>query len=111
MKNLALLLFLLIFTRVFAQEHVVFSPINSINGLSDNRVRSICQLADGRMVVITEGLATIYDGPNFKYIPHNELQSYRHKAYSGFHRAYVDNDNKLWLKNQHRLMLFDIGTE
>lgn len=111
MKHLAFLLFLLIFTRVFAQEHVVFSPISSINGLSDNRVRTICQLADGRMVVITEGLVNIYDGTSFEYMHYNELQSYQLPHYAGYHRAYVDNQNRLWLKNQHKLMLFDIGTE
>jgi len=111
MKHLAFLLFLLIFTRVFAQEHVVFSPINSLNGLSDNRVRTICQLVDGRMVVITEGLVNIYDGANFHAMHYNEQKAYQLERYSGYHRAYVDNENFLWLKNQHNLMLFDVRTQ
>jgi hypothetical protein len=72
MKNLALLFFLFIFARALAQDHVVFSPISSIHGLSDNRVRTVCQLADGRMVIVTEGLVNIYDGASFHYMHYNE---------------------------------------
>ena len=104
MKHLAFLLFLLIFTRVFAQEHVVFSPISSINGLSDNRVRTICQLADGRMVIITEGLVNLYDGAGFHTMRYDERQAYPLNQYAGYHRAYVDNENRLWIKNRYNLM-------
>lgn len=111
MKLLTLLILQLTLIGTFAQEHVVFSPISSINGLSDNRVRTINQLTDGRMVIITEGLVNIYDGAAFRYLHYNEQKAYQLKAYSGFHRAYVDNKNRLWLKNRYNLFLFDIGTE
>lgn len=111
MKHLTLFLFLLIFTGALAQEHIVFSPISSINGLSDNRVRTISQLADGRMVIVTEGLVNIYDGANFHAMHYNEQKAYQLERYSGYHRAYVDNQNLLWLKIQHNLMLFDIRTQ
>ena len=94
-----------------AQEHYVFSPINSSNGLSDNRVRSICQLPDDRMIIVTEGLINIYDGANFRYIHYDDRKAYPLKDYSGWHRVYIDNDQRLWVKNQHRLLIFDIRKE
>ncbi len=111
MKNIIFYIFLIPGIGLKAQEHYVFSPISSINGLSDNRVRTICQLPDKRMIVITEGLVNIYDGATFRYMHYDEQQAYSLSKYSGFHRAYVDNENHLWLKNQYKLMLFDIQTE
>lgn len=111
MKIHLLLLFILISSPLLAQEHIVFSPISSIHGLSDNRVRTINQLKDGRMVIVTEGLVNIYDGAGFQYMHYNEQQAYFLKNYFGYHRTYVDSENHLWLKNQQKLMLFDIRTE
>lgn len=111
MKYILLLLFSLHSIRLSAQEHYVFSPISSINGLSDNRVRTICQLPDKRMIIVTEGLVNIYDGASFHYIRYDEQQAYALSEYSGYHRAYVDHENHLWLKNQYKLMLFDMRRE
>lgn len=111
MKNLLLFLSIFFFQFAWAQEHFVFSPINSNHGLSDNRVRTIYQLSDGRMVVVTEGLVNIYNGSNFKYLHYNENTAYSLKEYSGYHRPYVDGDGNLWVKNQFKLMLFNIAKE
>ena len=111
MKSILFFICLLVCCELLAQENLVFSPINSTNGLSDNRVRTICQLPDGRMVIVTEGLVNIYDGSSFHYIHYNEQKAYSLKEYAGYHHAYVDNENHLWIKNQHKLMLFDIRTE
>ncbi len=111
MKTAVLFIFLFLFSQLYAQEHFAFSPISSINGLSDNRVRTICQLNDGRMVIVTEGLVNIYDGATFRYMHYNEQKAYPLINYSGGHHAYVDNENHLWVKNQQKLMLFDIQTE
>lgn len=111
MKNTFLFLFIFFSFCLHAQEHYVFSPISSINGLSDNRVRTITQLPDGRMVIVTEGLVNIYDGASFRYMHYDEQKAYSLNKYSGFHRAYVDSENRLWLKNQYKLLLFDIRTE
>jgi signal transduction histidine kinase/DNA-binding response OmpR family regulator/ligand-binding sensor domain-containing protein len=111
MKNVLLFILLFASLQLTAQEHYVFSPISSINGLSDNRVRALCQLPDGRMIIVTEGLVNIYDGATFRYIHYNEQRAYPLSEYSGYHHAYVDKENHLWLKNQYKLMLFDIRTE
>lgn len=111
MKNVLLVTLLLISACAAAQENYVFSPINSSHGLSDNRVRNITQLPDGRMAVITEGLVNIYDGANFRYIHYDDRKAYFLKDYSAWHRVYIDNSKHLWLKVQHKLFLFDLNTE
>lgn len=111
MRNIFILLYLMVYAHLIAQENFVFSSINSNNGLSDNRVRSICQLPDGRMIFITPGLVNIYDGSDFQYMHFNDQKSYPLESYSGWHRAYVDNESRLWIKNQYKLMVFDIRDE
>lgn len=111
MKNTLIIICFFVCLNSVAQEHYVFSPINSFDGLSDNRVRTICQLPDGRMVVITEGLVNIYDGTNFRYIHYDDRKAYCLNDFSAWHRTYLENVKRLWLKVQHKLFLFDISTE
>jgi DNA-binding response OmpR family regulator/nitrogen-specific signal transduction histidine kinase len=68
-------------------------------------------LPDGRMIIITEGLLNIYDGANFRYIHYDDRKAYFLKDYSAWHRVYIDNDQRIWLKVQHKFFLFDIATE
>jgi|GEM_PF-85702 len=111
MKNVLLIFCLSVCGLLTAQDHYVFSPINSGNGLSDNRVRSICQLPDERMVVITEGLVNIYDGVRFRYMHYDDRRAYGLSNYFGTHRVYIDKNKHLWLKNQHKLFVFDLRKE
>lgn len=95
----------------YAEESFTFSPINGLNGLSDKGVRSLSQLPDGRMVVITEGLVHLYDGANFHYMHYDERKAYPLSGYTGYHHLYTDNEGQLWIKNTHTLFLFDTRTE
>jgi len=94
-----------------AQGHYVFSPINTTNGLSENAVRCITQLPDGRMAIVTDGLINLYDGTSFHYLHFDDERTYRLSGYSGFHHTYIDAENRFWVKNYQKLMLFDINEE
>lgn len=96
---------------LIGQDHYVFYPIDSKDGLSGNRVRTFGQLPDGRMVIVTDGLVNIYDGSNFTYLHYNDNQTYPLSKYSGHHRLYIDNNNGLWIKNWHHLLFFDLEKE
>ena len=89
----------------------LFSPINSIMGLSDNQVRNITQLNDNRMVITTDGNINIYDGESFKYIHSQDDNKIRLSAYTGFYRVYTDGDSLLWIKDMHKLTCIDLGKE
>lgn len=111
MKKVLFNLLLFLACTASAQEDYVFSPITSNAGLSDNRVRNICQLTDGRMVIVTEGLVNLYDGTRFRYIHYDDRKAYRLSDYTGWHRTYVDGENRIWLKNHRRLYIFDLNRE
>ena len=111
MKYIVLVIAIFSCLQLLAQEQFVFSPINTSNGLSDNRVRAIAQLSDGRMVFSTEGLINIYDGTEFSYLHADDNKTYDLPNYSGFHNLSIDDENRLWLKNQKKLTCFDLYTE
>ncbi|GGF29441.1 helix-turn-helix domain-containing protein [Flavobacterium limi] len=91
--------------------NIVFSPINVLQGLSDNQVRYILQLSDGRMVFKTSGNLNLYDGANFKYIHQTAAHVFPLKGYDGFYRIYKGGDSLLWIKDTHKLMCVDLRTE
>ena len=89
-----------------AQTDIVFSSIDSKNGLSDNRIRNITQLSDGRMMILTEGVTNIYDGTKFTQLHLKKDCIYPLSGYTGFHHSYVDQ-KYVWIKNLRQLYLFD----
>ena len=80
MKKYLLILFFIISKLLFLCQsslgniscESIFTQINSVSGLSDNQIRNITQLKDGRMIVTTLGSVNIYDGITFKYIHRND---------------------------------------
>ena len=110
-RIVVIILYAIICTPIFSQEHIVFSSINANNGLSDNSVRSICQLHDGRMVIITLGMVNIYDGTNFLYIHYSDQKAYPLCNFYGWHCTYIDDADNIWLKNQYKLYLFNVRNE
>ncbi len=110
--RLAYLCILLLATNLaFGQSYYSFTPIESQHGLAENRVRNINQLADGRLVVVTEGMVSLYNGTYFKNIHVDENRLIPLSGYTGFHHSYVDNEGHLWLKTRGRLMLIDLLKE
>ena len=95
----------------FGQPYYSFTPIQSQHGLAENRVRNINQLADGRLVVVTEGMVSLYNGTYFKNIHVNENRLVPLSGYKGFNHSYVDGQGHFWLKNWGRLMLIDLRKE
>ncbi|HLP05238.1 MAG TPA: hypothetical protein VK152_07400, partial [Paludibacter sp.] len=99
-----------LFAGISARTQFAFSEIDSRNTLSDNRIRNIAQLTDGRMLVITEGIANLFDGTTFKHIHKRAGDSMPLTGYYGFHHSYVEG-GRVWIKNYQELMLIDIGKE
>lgn len=105
MKHIIALCLVLFYSYIVqAQEY--FS-INTDDGLSENNVRNITQLPDGRMVITTNGLINVYNGTNFSYMHFKGSDIYPLASYDGFHHSYLDESGKMWLKISHGLILFD----
>ena len=95
---------------IHAQRHFVYTPIDCISGLSENGVRNILQLEDGRMVFTTEGVTNIFDGTTFKHVHLKGSDRMPLSRYTGFHHGYVDKDY-FWMKHLGKLMVMDITLE
>jgi len=99
-------IFLVQLGNIAAQSQLVFSSIDSKDGLSDNRIRNITQLADGRMMVTTEGVTNLFDGTRFTQLHIQKGCIYPLSGYFGFHHSYEDKQY-VWIKNYRQLYLYD----
>jgi signal transduction histidine kinase/DNA-binding response OmpR family regulator len=97
-------------TSLCAQQGNIYSSLDTRNGLSENRVRYILQLPDGRMVFSTEGITNLYDGNSFTYIHLRKSDALPLSGFQSYHREYVD-DRYIWLKYEGKLLLMSIAQE
>lgn len=85
-----------------------FITLNTTQGLSDNQVRYIFQLPDGRMTFTTSGSINLYDGAHFTSLHRTANHLYQLKQYNGFYHIYLSADSLLWIKDYRRLMCVDL---
>lgn len=86
----------------------VFTKLDARDGLSDNQVLHILQLADGRMAITTSGNVNIYDGAKFSYVHYSDSSMYRLEGYDGAYHVYAGRDNRLWIKDCRYLQCLDV---
>lgn len=113
-KNTRILLFLLLCIRMTLTvdaNDFLFTSINTAQGLSDNQIRYILQLPDGRMVFTTNGNVNLYDGVHFSYLHRTAEDVSPLKQYEGCYRIYQCGDSLLWIKDYHKLMCIDLHQE
>ncbi|MDR0657663.1 MAG: helix-turn-helix domain-containing protein, partial [Mediterranea sp.] len=104
--------FLWVLATTFVRaDDFVFTPINVSHGLSDNQIRYMLQLPDGRMVFKTSGNLNLYDGTHFTYIHQDSRHIYPINNYDGFYRIYQDGDSLLWIKDEKKLMCVNLYQE
>ncbi len=89
-------------------DKLVFTRMDASDGLNDNRVQHIIQLPDGRMAVTTRGNINIYDGAQFRYIHAVEGDIQKLERYNGAYHVYVDDDERLWMKDWRRVQCFNL---
>lgn len=99
---------LLLLVFAIQANNFIFTPINVLNGLSDNQIRYILQLPDGRMVFTTSGSVNIYDGASFVYLHRPPDYIYPLKQYDGHYRIYQCTDSLLWIKDSYRLSCLNL---
>ncbi|MDO4171725.1 MAG: helix-turn-helix domain-containing protein [Prevotellaceae bacterium] len=87
-----------------------FATLNTQQGLSDNSVRQMLQLPDGRMVIVTARGVNVYDGQEFRFLPLDTAAALPLKRYKGHTHLYVDNRNRLWIKSWQRCHCVDLRT-
>lgn len=110
-KHLVLLafMFLLDIFTVYSSNNMIFRHLDVSSGLSDNQVRGILTTPEGRILVKTVGMVNFYDATTFKYSRFNADDSYKW-SYSSFEVEYLDREDRVWMKENGQLLLFDLKT-
>jgi len=92
-----------------AQEHYIFRHIDANIGLSDNMVKGINNLPDGRISIRTQTMLNLYNGATFDYFRKGITSVYQWH-FNGYEREYIDAHERLWIKQQQQLQLLDLKT-
>ena len=92
---------------VTAQEHYIFRHIDANIGLSDNMVKGINNLPDGRISIRTQTMLNLYNGATFDYFRKGISPVYQWN-FNGYEREYIDGQERLWIKQQQQLQLLDL---
>lgn len=80
-----------------------FYVLNTRQGLSDNCILQMMQLADGRLVVRTPKGINLYDGRRFSFIPLPEEKAENITKYKGQTHLYADSQDRLWVKEYQKI--------
>ena len=83
-----------------------FYVLNTQQGLSDNRVLQMMQLADGRLAVRTPKGINLYDGRRFSLIPLPAEKAESITKYKGQTHLYADSQDRLWVKEYQKIICF-----
>ena len=85
-----------------------FYVLNTQQGLADNHVLQMIQLPDNRLAVRTRKGVNLYDGRRFRFIPLGEKEAQRLEKYDGQTHLYADSQDRLWVKDNHRVYCVDL---
>lgn len=88
-------------------QQLVFSSIDTSDGLSDNFVFHVTQLHDGRIVATTRNSIDLWNGSNFRHIKKERRTATPLLGYQGAYHVYTDKDNQLWVKDYQKLWCYD----
>lgn len=84
-----------------------FVRLDMRHGLPESRVRCLGQTPDGRLVVVTAGTISLYDGTNFHVFNLQPHYAYPLTAYLGNRHLTCDSTGIAWLRNGGCLYALD----
>lgn len=104
-QRLCLLLLLLTCLLTWGQDCA--TVLDMRNGLPENRIRAICQMADGRMAIATTATIEVYDGTRFISFPLPPQKAYPLPSYTGTRQLTCDTIGHIFLRNNRTLYVID----
>lgn len=105
-RKICVLLLCSICLLVWGQDST--TVLDMRDGLPENRIRSICQLADGRIAIATTATVEVYDGTRFRSILLPPQKAYPLPDYAGARQMTCDTLDHIFLRNDHTLYVIDI---
>ena len=86
-----------------------FYVLNTRQGLSDNCILQMMQLADGRLAVRTPKGINLYDGRRFSFIPLPAEKAESITKYKGQTHLYADSQDRLWIKEYQQIFCIQLA--
>ena len=100
---------LLQISLVKANTEYSFRHLDIVDGMSDNQIRGLSKLSDGRIAIRTASILNLYNGATFEHFYHNKTKEYKWD-YWGLPKEYTDVQNRLWMKERDYLLLLDLNS-
>lgn len=105
-----ILIIVLLFCQMVLQADVRTRHLTASDGLPNNQVWQIVELPNGRVLVGTEGMFSLYNGRKFVLQEYNLDSLYRLPGFA--HHSFLwQGDSLLWLKDFHWLYLYDVRSQ
>lgn len=111
MKNLILTLLLICTCCLPASAQYIYRLLNTSIGLPDNEIKSQLWLPDGRLCVRTSSSLSFFDGCTFRSFPPVVSEMYAIDYVAALPTAYVDGQQRVWIKESGQMLVFDLTTE
>ena len=105
-----ILIIVLLFCQMVLLADVRTRHLTASDGLPNNQVWQIVELPNGRVLVGTEGMFSLYNGREFVLQEYNLDSLYRLPGFA-YHSFMWQGDSLLWLKDFHWLYLYDIRSQ
>ncbi|MQN85347.1 helix-turn-helix domain-containing protein [Segatella copri] len=86
-----------------------FYVLNTQQGLSDNCILQMIQLADGRLAVRTRKGINLYNGRRFTFIPLPAEKAESITKYKGQTHLYADSQDRLWVKEYQKIFCIQLA--
>lgn len=111
MKNLILTILLICTCCMSASAQYIYRLLNTSIGLPDNEIKSQLWLSDGRLCVRTSSSLSFFDGCTFRSFPPVVSEMYPMDYVAALPTAYVDDQQRVWIKESGQMLVFDLTTE
>lgn len=94
-----------------AQTDIMFHRWDVADGMSDNQIRYLSMLRDGRVAVRTSSILNIFNGATFEHFYHDRRKIYQWSYNRNqIFKDYCDRKDRVWMKSPGYLLLFDLNT-
>lgn len=110
MKALRLYIIFIVFfvSHLLASAQSSFRLINTSQGLPDDEVKALFWTPDGRLGVRTSSSLSFFDGCTFRSVPLMGDEGYSADYISALSTAYVDDRQRVWIKELGKFLVFDL---
>ena len=104
-RSVMLMLFFMVAALIASQA--AMHVIDMRHGLSESRIRKICQMPDGRIAIATTSTIDVFDGTRFSSYPLIPSYAYPLECYQGKRQMRCDSGGRIWLRNKGKLFVVD----